>query len=232
MQQRWTYAPDVDLDTLRAAVDAAFGQGEAGALAWADPHADREPDADEYSRCLDPGKYRILTARAHAWTRALTDLGLATAEAVDLLPSGDTWRDGPPSGAAPTRAHRLRPHQHGAIPLVLSFRGFDGLDDNLVTLSAGHPAVPLTTVPACGCDACDDGSEHFLTELDDHVVDVVTGDLVHVSTPRLTAIGSSRGWEADTVGDEDDGAARIDRLLEEARAGRSPHRVVRGARWW
>ena len=228
----------MDQDTLRAAVDAAFEQDPASTAAWPDPHPDHEPDPQEYSRCLDPAKYRILTARAHAWTRVLTEAGLATLEPIDLTREDDTRRDGPPSGIAPVRAHRLRPHQQNAVPLVLSFRGFDGPDDNLVTISAGQPAVPLATVPACGCDACDDGSEHLLTELDEHVLGVVTGDFVHVSTPRLTAFGDSRGWQAnaadgsDDSSDDSDGLGHVEQLLEDARTGRSPHRVIHGARWW
>ncbi|MEZ0165272.1 DUF6226 family protein [Kineococcus sp. LSe6-4] len=226
----------MDQDTLRAAADAAFEaafeQDPTSIAAWPDPHADHEPDPQEYSRCLDPAKYRVLAIRAGAWTRVLADAGLATPEPVDLTRPDDTWRDGSPSGITPIRAHRLRPHQRGAIPLVLSFRGFDGPDDNLLTISAGEPAVPLATVPACGCDACDDGSEHLLAEVDEHVLGVVTGDFVHVSTPRLTAFGTSRGWQASATDDDGDGLGQVDQLLQDARAGRSPHRVVHGARWW
>jgi len=60
-QQHPSYAPAVDPDTLRAAVDASFEQDPASTATWPDPHPDHEPDAQEYSRCLDPAKYRILT---------------------------------------------------------------------------------------------------------------------------------------------------------------------------
>jgi len=63
---------------------------------WPDPHEGSEgPLDEEYSRCLDPEKYRILSARAEAWVLSLTRLGLACAEEIEA-PSG-VWRDEPAS---------------------------------------------------------------------------------------------------------------------------------------
>lgn len=46
------------------------------ALAWPDPHYDREPAPEEYSRNADPGKYRILVDRVQAWVNVLVARGM------------------------------------------------------------------------------------------------------------------------------------------------------------
>jgi hypothetical protein len=219
----------VDEQTLLAAVEAAFAETGAATPGWPDPHPDGDsPAEEEYSRCLDPGKYRILTARAEAWARALTGLGLATAEPLAPADAPAAWVEGLPYDVSPTRAHRLRPHRAGAQPLLISYRGFDGCDDNIVMISTGEPAVLLASLPACGCDACDDGSTHLLEELDAAVVRVVDGQVVHVVTPHGDVIGHESGWEADGVGSPEE----VERVLDDARADRSPHRVTRGRPWW
>ncbi|WP_432573235.1 DUF6226 family protein [Kineococcus sp. SYSU DK005] len=215
--------------SIRTAVEAAFAVTGAAAPGWPDPHPDlhEETDPAEYSRCLDPGKYRILTARTRAWTRALSELGLAEVEVLEPGRAASAWREG--AGAhAPTRTHRLRPHRPGALPLLVGRRGFGGYEDNVVVLGAGEPAVLLAHVPACGCDACDDGSAALLEELDDAVLDVVTGAFAHVSTPHGAVRGGRTGWQAEGAA----GGLDVERLLHDARAGRCAHRAVHGTRWW
>ena len=54
----------------------------------------------------------------------------------------------------------------------------DDAPDAIVTLGAGRPASLLTMLPECGCDACDDGSDYYLRELDEHILAVVIGELL------------------------------------------------------
>lgn len=161
------------MDTICGAVAEAFVATGAGTAAWPDPHPDRQPADDEYSRCLDPARYRIVTARAQAWLHALCDLGLAATVPVEDLSSA--WRDDAPHGPPMTRAQWLVPHRADAIPLLVCYGSFGGAADNAVILGAGAPAVEIASVPDCGCDACDSGSADLLDELDGHVLDVISG---------------------------------------------------------
>ncbi|WP_432485695.1 DUF6226 family protein [Kineococcus esterisolvens] len=224
----------MDEESIRTALQAAFAVTGAGTPGWPDPHPDidREIDAAEYSRCLDPGKYRILAARTQAWTQALSELDLAEVEAIEPTAAASAWRQGASQAHspahAPTRTHRLRPHQPGALPLLIDVHGFDGLKDNAVALGAGEPAVLLTHVPVCGCDACDDGSTVLLDQLDDAVLDVITGAFAHVDTPHGAVQGGRGGWQAEgSAGNLD-----VEQLLEQARTGSCPHPAVHGTRWW
>jgi hypothetical protein len=75
---------------LLAEVDRAFQVSGADTPGWPDPHPDRSPAEDEYSRCSNPGKYRILDTRIEAWAQVLSR-GLAT---VEEMPAGP-WIDAP-----------------------------------------------------------------------------------------------------------------------------------------
>ena len=118
-----------DLLALLADVEDAFAQTGADTPGWEDPHHDptapgerRDSRDEEYSRCSDPGKYRILWTRAEAWTRVLTARGWA--DAVEIEDGAQvSWAvdplHGPLShhGAAPPSARspatRARPHRPG-----------------------------------------------------------------------------------------------------------------------
>lgn len=218
----------MDRRTLLSEVEAAFAVTGAGTPGWPDPHGGtREPRPEEYSRCPDPGKYRILAARGAAWVDVLTRLGLADEEAVD--DEARAWRD-EPRDRETGRLVRLRPRRSGAIPLLFAFRAMLGVPDTVVDIGAGEPAVRLETVPDCGCDACDDGSEGILEVLDRQVLGVVSGDLVHVTTSAYTVMSVGDGWSAH--GRTSRRRPDVERILADARAGRSRHRVVRGESWW
>lgn len=217
--------------TLRDAMATAFATTGATTPPWPDPHARRESPLDEeYSRLLDPGKYRILSARWDAWAQALTGRGLAAVEEVDD-PVG-AWGDNP-AGVAPDRVTRLRPVRAEAVPLLLGLQTLDGVPDAMVCLGVGEPAVLAVSLPVCGCDACDDGSDSLLEELDEHVLAVVTGEFVHLAKKRnagtVTSTGS--GWSAEGKFAD---SPSVDALLKDARAGKPGpwHRVVHGAQWW
>lgn len=216
----------MDTGTLRQSIAEAFAVTGATTPPWPDPHPDgQSPLEEEYSRCLDPGKYRILGARLVAWVQTLTRLGLGVADEVQDL--DQVWRDGPVDGVE--RAVWVRPVRAGAISLLVGFQGFDGVPDAAVVLGAGEPAVRLLSLPDCGCDACDNGSDYLLDEIDDHVLAVVSGTLVHVAGKRGTLVATESGWAGEgSLGLVDD----TEQVLAKARAGRSRHRVVHGDPWW
>lgn len=215
----------MDIETLRRAVEDAFATTGASTPPWPDPHAtDREPAQEEYSRCLDPGKYLILKARADAWVQVLTSTGLATVE--PLADPAAVWRD--EVAERLETAVRLRPSRAGAVPLLLGFRPLDEVAGAIVVLGAGDPAVLLTQLPFCGCDACDDGSEMLLRELDEHVVAVVSGALMHVASGGDMAMTTGSGRTATGRFTR---RGRAERALDAARAGRSRYPCVAGLAW-
>jgi hypothetical protein len=215
----------MDIGTLSGAVDDAFATTGASTPPWPDPHAaDREPAQEEYSRCLDPGKYLILKARADAWVRVLTSTGLATVEPV--ADPAAVWRDEVDERLE--TAVRLRPSRAGAVPLLLGFRRLDEVADAIVVLGAGDPAVLLTRLPFCGCDACDDGSEMLLRELDEHIAAVVNGALVHVASGGDMAMTTGSGRTSTGRFTQ---RGRAERALDAARAGRSRYPCVAGLAW-
>ncbi|WP_340562299.1 DUF6226 family protein [Streptomyces sp. GSL17-111] len=70
----------MDTHALLAAVADRFAVTGAATPPWPDPHPERTaPREEEYARCSAPERYRILAARAEAWTQALTAAGLASA---------------------------------------------------------------------------------------------------------------------------------------------------------
>ncbi|MFF1396312.1 DUF6226 family protein [Streptomyces sp. NPDC058287] len=210
---------------LGRAVDEAFAVTGVDTPPWPDPHPDREVRDEEYSRCSAPEKYRILAARADAWTQALSRLGLAEVETV-TDPAG-IWRREP--GVAVRGTVRLRPVRADAVPLVFGFSAIDDVPGTVLVVGAGEPAVSIEQLPDCGCDACDSGSADLLEVLDDVVVAVVTGEFVHVDAGEgREIVGTGESWSAS---DWEASGPPVEEALAVARAGRSPYRVVRGQAW-
>lgn len=176
---------------LVATVERAFTQTSAGLARWPDPHPDRSPADEEYSRLLDPAKWRIVGARADAWLVALVDAGLAVVEPDAAI----TWRTKP--GPVISRAERAVPLAAGALPLIVAHSRLGEVDDGGVVLGIGHPAACITWFPDCGCDACDSGSQNELDHLDAHLVGIVSGAFRRLSdgTREITVIGDG-GWSA------------------------------------
>lgn len=194
---------------LLAEVERAFAVTGADTPPWPDPHTGvdgtrRDAAEEEYSRCTDPGKYRILEARAAAWTQVLTSHGWARVEeAADgaALP----WHVAPHTSLH--SATVLRPHRPGAVPLVLQrtapadapgstdLAPADALLPGLV-VGVGEEPVPLEAIPDCGCDACDSGSRDLLEQLDRLVVSVVDGSFEHIIDARGYRSRTSFGAEA------------------------------------
>jgi hypothetical protein len=159
---------------------------------WPDPHPDRSPLDAEYSRLLDPAKWRIIGARADAWLDAIVDTGLATVR-HDMAVE---WAA--PPGPTITRTDRAVPIADAALPVVLARSRIDDVDDAGVVLGVGDPAVCVSWFPECGCDACDSGSQDELDRLDDHVLGIVRGTFRRLSKGRrtITVIGEQGGWSA------------------------------------
>ena len=153
---------------LIASVDAAFVETGRGLAGWEDPHPDRRPLEEEYSRLTNPQKWRILRARAEAWLKALDVGGLAEIDPDAAV----VWEEQPRVDVVGVQ--RASPLGSGAIPLTFAWTRFDGATG--VVIGVGDPTVVVEVLPDCGCDACDSGSQDALNELDEYVLGVVTGE--------------------------------------------------------
>jgi hypothetical protein len=200
------YGRRMDLAELTAAVDRAFLTTAAGLEPWPDPRPDgRSPAEEEYSRCLDPGKYRLVLARADAWATALVECGLGREAEVPASALREVR-----NGRRPARAVLVEPLGEGAEDAApLLFLSWDEQEDAAAKVEVHLHDLGLLVVaaPVCGCDACDNGSEPQLRALDQAVGAAVAGD-----------------WRVR--------ARQVARLVEEARVGRSSYPVVRPGRWW
>lgn len=155
-------------------VDTAFDATAHGLRRWPDPHPDRSPLEEEYSRLLDPGKWRIVGARVDAWIEALVAAGLAE---VQHDVSVDWAVD---SGTDVHRTDRVSPRRDGALPLIVTRNQLGGVEGAGVTIGAGDPAVAVEMIPDCGCDACDSGSQDVLDQVDDCIGGIVRGEFRHL----------------------------------------------------
>lgn len=179
---------------LLAAVDEAFRVTGRGLARWPDPHPDRPPLDEEYSRVTNAAKWRIVGARGDAWADALSDAGLAVVERdVEVR-----WRVAP--GSTISRSDRIMPYAAGALPLAVARSRIDDTDDAGVTLGVGDPAVCVALVPACGCDACDSGAQPEIDELDRVVLSVVLGTFRRLARGNQVITVSGHGsWSASNV---------------------------------
>ena len=207
---------------LLADVERAFAETGADTPPWPDPHLgaggrDIPVREEEYSRCLDPGKYRIVVARAEAWAQVLTARDWAEREEiadVAALP----WLNAPRHGGC--GATILRPHRPGAQPLLLvrtagedepgsvDLASGDAVSHSIV-VSIGDPPYPVETVPDCGCDACDSGSRDLLQQLDQAVLSIVDGSYEVELSPRGHRERSSFGASAGSGPDQPEETVRI-----------------------
>ena len=205
------------MSQLLAAVDAAFTITGQGLVPWPDPHADRMPLDEEYSRLLDPAKWRIIGARAEAWLVALVDAGVATVERRRARPlARRAW-------PAISRSDRVVSFTEGALPLIVARSRLGDVLDAGVTLGVGDPATCVAWLPHCGCDACDSGSQSELDELDRHVVGVVSGSfrrLTHGS--REITVVDDHGWSASGQFKR----REVEAVLADPRVGRAHRPLV------
>lgn len=174
--------------SLRAEVESRFQAVVPGS--WSAPRSwHQEPAEEEYSRCLDPGKYVITQQRATAWSSALAEAGVAATKRMGsrkLMPWGEVETSvitAARPGAEPVFVHLTSEHMPG---LVIAY---------------GRPEVVLTAQPVCGCDACDDGSKPLLEAIDEAFESVVLGEVLiehgDGSARVVTRNGESTSSSAD-----------------------------------
>lgn len=173
----------MSVEDLRARVAAEYA--ELDLPTWANPHPDgAAPLDEEYSRVTDPDRYRIVHARARAWTAVLEELAGARAE---------PWLAGGDETARVTRGVRLTSPRPGTLPLLL-LEG-TGSPTSLLTCAI-DPSWPLDQQPDCGCDACDWGSASLLEAIDDKVAAFVGGPYVLMRGDGWHAAWHPDGGEA------------------------------------
>jgi hypothetical protein len=176
---------------LIAAVDDAFAMTGRGLTQWPDPHPDRSPLPEEYSRLLDPAKWRILGARAQAWLLALAEVRVAAIEANPKV----EWRV--EAGPIITRVDGVHPVATGALELVVARSQIGDVADAGVVIGVGDPAICAGLFPDCGCDACDSGSQDELDRLDQCILGVVSGAFRRLSDGvREITVRGPDGWTA------------------------------------
>ncbi|HHU09538.1 MAG TPA: VOC family protein [Intrasporangiaceae bacterium] len=196
---------------LLPTVEEHFADRDPALATWPAPHPERAPLEEEYSRCLDPGKYRIIAARARAWTAALAERGIAEVSDTDGTLT-------------------ITPHAPDTLPVQVRFTGFDGVDDSGVQIVATGSGATITQLPVCGCDACDDGSAPLLREIDDTFLHLIDGGVLHIADRRgRTVTTTLDGWAAS--GRFRDGEP--ERWIADVDAGRADRRwvVTRGKPW-
>lgn len=181
----------MEVTDLVDAVEAAFAVTGRGLSTWPNPHADRSPNDDEYSRTNDAGRWRIVGARADAWLVALEDAGLARVDRDTEV----TWVTEP--GTRLSRADLAVPHRPGALPLVVARSAIGDVPDAGITLGVGDPATCIAWLPDCGCDACDSGSQNELDQVDQVILGVVAGTFRRLTSGsrQITQLDPG-GWSA------------------------------------
>lgn len=173
-----------DLAGLRTDVDARFSS--LGPRHWPPPRRKGEgPRDEEYSRCLDPGKYVIASQRASAWSDALEAAELAAVKRMGTRELG-------PWGAVETTSITAR--RPGTEPVFLhtSSEQLPGL-----IVAYGSPEVVLTSHPPCGCDACDHGSAEVIQGIDEALESIVLGEVV-IERNRSSGRIVTRNWQTSS----------------------------------
>lgn len=167
-------------------VEREFARPSRGLDRWPDPHPDRQPADNEYSRVTDARRYRIVGARADSWAAVAVELDLAvTHDRVE-------WADPPPTHLR--RPYVVVPKAIGAMPIVIARHQLGDCDDAGLTLGAGEPSIVIDFLPDCGCDACDSGSDDLLEVVDRWLSAVITGRYRRLSKGDqvITVVGDSR----------------------------------------
>lgn len=165
--------------------------------AWPNPRPGMaSPREEEYSRVTDPQRYRVVHARARVWAAVLQDaLGvdvetLAPAAAGGGLPAGFD------------RGVRIVPRRPDALPLLLLERDAPSGEATLAVLEIAvvRPDITVETLPDCGCDACDTGSDNLLDAIDAAIGHVVEGPFVVLRAKKWRA-----QWHPEGGGSSSDG---------------------------
>ncbi|NNM46843.1 DUF6226 family protein [Knoellia koreensis] len=214
----------MDRADVVARVDAAFETTGAGMTGWPPPRPlDAAPRDEEYSRVLDPGKYRLLGARYEAWARTLVDVGAA------VRTDGEPWAEGVPNYGV-TRTEGLKPTVRGALPITVGHTRIEDNADAGLVVGVSAPAVLVAALPYCGCDACDDGSVLLLRQLDDTVWLIVSGAFTRVEARRGRSVQTTPegGWSGEGFSS----ASTAEQVLAAADSPRKGYTVTHGASWF
>jgi hypothetical protein len=194
--------------------------------AWPNPHpGEFSPREEEYSRVTDPGRYRIVHARARVWAAVLEDVLGVRSEALSPVPVADGDGDGQD---AFDRGVRLVPRLPGALPLLLLERDVPTQmgEGTLAVLDIAvvHPEVVVETQPDCGCDACDSGSSDLIGAIDEAIRHVVGGPFVVLRGKGWCAQWYPEGGSASSKGRQLDFRSLMDlcRRLAEGETVRLP----------
>ncbi|HEX5596570.1 MAG TPA: DUF6226 family protein [Micromonosporaceae bacterium] len=175
----------VTLGELQAQVAVSYDR--LGLPSWPYPRPRMaSPREEEYSRVTEPERYGIVYARARVWAEKLADVPGVEVETLAPAPLDDEGQLGQFD-----RGLRLNSPRPGTLPLLLLERDaqLPGRDAPLAVLhiSVVQPKVALTRVPACGCDACDSGSDDLLRAIDETIGNAIGGPLV---------VLRGKGWQA------------------------------------
>lgn len=212
------YIHGVEIRDVMAGVDRRFDSYPSADRRWKDPHEHSDVADEEYSRVTAPERYAVVGARAMAWVAALEDLQLATAQDVDV----PSWAHIPEDA----RAVLVTPAGVDAVPILVVLGPMEGVADAVVTLAVGEPPVSIGTEPFCGCDACDSGSDHLLTSIDETFTTIVDGSLLYAEGNGWTLTVGVNGWSGS-------GSQDFEALIRRARAGASiGHRMITGGPWF
>lgn len=204
-------------------VEAAFARLRGDLPDWPHPHPDgAAAHEEEYSRCLDPDRYRLLGVRADAWVETITGTGLGTATAAG--PDQVTWAG--EQHLRPTRATVLR-GRRGTQPVVVARARLEGADDAVVLVGVGEPTQVLDRQPDCGCDACDTGSDDLLSAVDDAFVLALSGGVHVVREGTRVVTRSLDGWGSSGSFER----GEQEQWLDDAAAGRRTDGVLKGEPW-
>lgn len=123
-----------------------------------DRWGDEGPPPEAYSRVSDPTRYAGLHEIAR---EVVADLELR----FDVARTDSTEPDDRGPGDVPVLS--LVPHDRTAAPLAIVLTSSPGL-----LVRAGHTS--RTSIPSCGCDACDETLADSTELLIDHVTDIAT----------------------------------------------------------
>ena len=142
---------------------------------WLDPHPGMtSPWDEEYSRVTDPGRYRIVHARARAWATVLEDALGVRSEVLEPAPAAGT--------GAFDRGLRMVPGHADALPLLLLERDVPTQPGQaalaVLNIAVVRSDVVVEAQPDCGCDACDSGSSDLLEAVDAAIRHIVGGPFV------------------------------------------------------
>ena len=115
-----------------------------------------------------------------------------------------------------------------ALPVTVRHTRIEDCAEAGLLIGVADPAVVAALLPDCGCDACDDGSQLLLDQLDDVLWHVVSGGWTRVVGHGRSVVSTDQGWsaEGDFARDE---PARWLAFAGEHVPGRT---VTRGAPWF